>query len=56
MGGGRFVERGSLDQSFNVQTLAITWPQGVLGQEGSLAVAAQVYGDVRRKHHDFQDP
>jgi hypothetical protein len=27
-------------------TLAITWPQGVLGEEDSLAVAAQVNGDV----------
>jgi hypothetical protein len=28
-------------------TLAITWPLGVLNEEDSLAVAAQVYGDVR---------
>jgi hypothetical protein len=27
-------------------TLAIAWPQGVLGEEDSLAVAAQVNGDV----------
>jgi hypothetical protein len=27
-------------------TLAITWPQGVLNEEDSLAVAAQVYGNV----------
>jgi hypothetical protein len=32
-------------------TLAITWPQRILGQEGSLVVAAQVYGDVRRQPH-----
>jgi|LakMenE01Jun11ns_1017448.scaffolds.fasta_scaffold9771244_3 hypothetical protein len=30
-----------------LRTLAITWPQGVLNEEDSLAVAAQVYGDVR---------
>jgi len=29
-------------------TLAITWPQGMFDQEDSLAVAAQVYGDVRQ--------
>jgi hypothetical protein len=28
-------------------TLAITWPQGVLGDEDSHAVAAQVHGGVR---------
>ena len=28
-------------------TLAITWPQVVLGDEHILAVAAQVYGNVR---------
>jgi len=28
--------------------LAITWPQGMFDQEDSLAVAAQVYGDVRQ--------
>ncbi len=27
-------------------TLAITWPQGVLSEEVSLAVAAQVHGGV----------
>jgi len=27
-------------------TLAITWPQGVLSEEDSLAVAAQVNGGV----------
>ncbi len=27
--------------------LAITWHQGVLGEEDSLALAAQVHGDVR---------
>lgn len=27
-------------------TLAITWPLGVLGEEDSHAVAAQVHGDV----------
>lgn len=32
-------------------TLAITWPQGVLGEENSHAVAAQVNGDVR--HSDY---
>lgn len=26
---------------------AITWPQGVYAEEDSLAVAAQVHGDVR---------
>ena len=30
-----------------LRTLAITWPQGVLDEEDSLAVAAQVHGDVR---------
>ncbi len=29
-------------------TLAITWPQGVLGEEDSQAAAAQVHGGVRR--------
>jgi hypothetical protein len=29
-------------------TLAITWPQGVLGEEDSLMEAAQVHGDVIR--------
>jgi len=29
-------------------TLAITWPQGVIGEDDDLAVAAQVYGDVIR--------
>jgi hypothetical protein len=29
-----------------LRTLAITWPQSVLGEEDSLAVAAQVNGDV----------
>jgi hypothetical protein len=28
-------------------TLAITWPQGVCGEEDSLAEAAQVHGGVR---------
>jgi hypothetical protein len=28
-------------------TLAITWPQGVLGDEDSHAVAAQVHGGAR---------
>jgi hypothetical protein len=28
-------------------TLAITWPQEDLAEEGSLVVAAQVHGDVR---------
>jgi len=28
-------------------TLAITWPQAVIGEERNLAVAAQVNGDVR---------
>ena len=28
-------------------TLAITWPQGVLGDEDSHAVAAEVHGGVR---------
>jgi hypothetical protein len=28
-------------------TLAITWPQGVLGEEDSQAGAAQVHGGVR---------
>ena len=28
-------------------TLAITWPLGMNGEEDSLAVAAQVHGDVR---------
>jgi hypothetical protein len=27
---------------------AITWPQGLNGEEDDLAVAAQVYGDVIR--------
>jgi hypothetical protein len=27
-------------------TLAITWPQGVLSEEDSLAAAAQVHGGV----------
>ena len=27
-------------------TPAITWPQGVIGKEDDLAVAAKVYGDV----------
>jgi hypothetical protein len=27
-------------------TLAITWPQGVISEEDSLAVAAQVHGGV----------
>ena len=31
-----------------LRTLAITWPQGVIGEEDDLAVAAQVYGDVIR--------
>jgi len=30
-----------------LRTLAITWPQGVLGEEASLAGAAQVNGGVR---------
>jgi hypothetical protein len=29
-----------------LRTLAITWPQGVLGEEDSIAAAAQVNGDV----------
>jgi hypothetical protein len=29
------------------RTLAITWPQGVCGEEDSLAEAAQVHGGVR---------
>jgi len=29
-------------------TLAITWPQGALGEEDSLVEAAQVHGDVIR--------
>ena len=29
------------------RTLAITWPQGVLGDDDSHAVAAQVHGGVR---------
>ena len=29
-------------------TLAITWPQGVLGEDDSHAVAAQVHGGVRQ--------
>ena len=29
-----------------LRTLAITWPQGVLSEEDSLAVAAQVNGGV----------
>jgi hypothetical protein len=28
-------------------TLAITWPQGVISEEDTLAEAAQVNGDVR---------
>jgi hypothetical protein len=28
-------------------TLAITWPLGVISEEGVLTEAAQVYGDVR---------
>ena len=28
-------------------TLAITWPQAVIGEERNLAMAAQVNGDVR---------
>jgi hypothetical protein len=29
-----------------LRTLAITWPQSVLGEEDRLAVAAQVHGGV----------
>jgi len=29
-----------------LRTLAITWPQGVLNEEDSVAVAAQVHGGV----------
>ena len=36
----------SLKLTGALPTLAITWPQGVLNNEDSLAVAAQVYGDV----------
>ena len=35
-----------------LRTFAITWPQGVLGNELSLAVAAQVHGDVRQLIQD----
>jgi hypothetical protein len=30
-----------------LRTLAITWPLGVISEEGVLTEAAQVYGDVR---------
>ena len=36
-----------LDAMGSQLTLAITWPQGVLGDEDSHAVAAQVHGGVR---------
>ncbi|MCS5692970.1 hypothetical protein NZK33_13415 [Cyanobium sp. FGCU-6] len=31
-----------------ISTPAITWPQGVIGEEDDLVVAAQVSGDVIR--------
>jgi len=37
---------GASGVSLILLTLAITWLQGVLGQEDILAVAAQVNGDV----------
>jgi hypothetical protein len=38
--------RQTLASEIALITLAITWPQGVLSEEDSLAVAAQVNGCV----------
>lgn len=35
-------------QDMILRTLAITWPQVVMGQADRLAVVAQVHGDVMR--------